>query len=336
MKRFFTSFSLFFILTQFTFAASGIFEKYLFLNVNGSDMNGVNGANLGTISSLTLKGGEVKTWKNGGSNVTGAGLQYKMYKQGSTPPGSFTYLNIPFGSNLDNVVTNQSWYKNNANTNLFTNVTSNGTWVLEFYFEAYTSDGNKYDNCGSSSTNCQVTFTVTVLPIALSYLNVINSTSTNFVKWETLSESNSLNFNIQRSSNNQTWQTIGTVKATNNPTGAKYNFTDDAPLSTVNYYRLQMVDRDGKMDYSKVIAVSGNGDKKSLSVYPNPVKTELTLLTDGNTAGGTIYDMTGKIVHQFNDNRSKVNVSDLPNGVYFVRILDKNGWVSEAVRFVKQ
>ena len=90
------------------------------------------------------------------------------------------------------------------------------------------------------------------------------------------------------------------------------------------------------MTYSKVVSVSADGGKKTLSVYPNPVKSELNLVTDGNTEGVSIYDMTGRAVRQYNDNRTKVNVADLPNGLYFVRLLDKNGLAGEPVRFVKQ
>ena len=187
----------------------------------------------------------------------------------------------------------------------------------------------------NSGNNYQFT-TDAVLSSELIGFKATTQSLLNILSWVTSSEKDNANFNIQRSTNNQSWQTIGTVKATNNPSGAKYNFTDDAPLSTINYYRLQMVSTDGKIDYSKVVSVSGKEGKQTLSVYPNPVKEELNVLTDGTTEGISIYDMTGKIVRQYNDNRSKVNVQDLPNGIYFVRLLDKSGLVGEAVRFVKQ
>lgn len=166
--------------------------------------------------------------------------------------------------------------------------------------------------------------------------NVSKLAGASQLSWQTASEKNNAQFNIQRSTNNQVWQTIGSVKATNNPSGAQYNFTDEAPLSNINYYRLQMVDNEGKVTYSKVVSVSGNDAKKSLAVYPNPVKAELNVVTDGQATGVSIFDMTGKSVLQFNDNRTKVNVQDLPNGVYFMRLLDKNNLLGEPVRFVKQ
>lgn len=218
----------------------------------------------------------------------------------------------------------------NATVNFYTFSSKSGLSFSSGDSDFYTLKIN--NNSGANYSY----ITDVALKVEISDFIAVKETNSTTLKWVTSSEKNNTQFNIQRSANNQTWQTIGSVKATNNPSGAKYNYVDDAPLSNINYYRLQMVDNDGKMTYSKVVAVSAEGGKKSFAVYPNPVKSELNLLTDGNTEGISIYDMTGRAVLQFKDKRSKVNVSDLPNGVYFVRLMDKNGLASEPVRFVKQ
>ncbi len=213
-------------------------------------------------------------------------------------------------------------------------------WKIVITLNGQTTPRLELANLNQSSvgygyTGCNINMSI-VLPVELSDFNVQKINNSVKLGWLSSFEAGNTHFNIQRSANNQTWQTIGSVKATNNPSGAKYNFVDEAALSTINYYRLEMVDYDGKMTYSKVVAVSVEGSKKSLAVFPNPVKSELNLVSDGNTEGVSIFDMTGRAVRQYNDNRSKVNVTDLPNGVYFVRLMDKNGLASAPVRFVKQ
>lgn len=214
--------------------------------------------------------------------------------------------------------------------------------TVKYIIVAWHSGGGTdiYANSGTNTDPAAATvFSYTVdTPLPVSIVDILGEKKDgiNNLYWKSSSEINSSYFNIQRSTNNQAWQTIGSVKATNNPSGAQYNFTDEAPLSNINYYRLQMVDNEGKVTYSKVVSVSGNDAKKSLAVYPNPVKAELNVVTDGQATGVSIFDMTGKSVLQFNDNRTKVNVQDLPNGVYFMRLLDKNGLLGEPVRFVKQ
>ena len=117
-----------------------------------------------------------------------------------------------------------------------------------------------------------------------------------------------------------------------------------APVATTNYYRLKMVDLDGKTAFSKVVSVAGTAaDGKSLKVYPSVTKDFVTILTDLNTPdasgqvkGVSISDINGRQVRTVLDGRQNVNVQDLPNGVYFVRLLDKTRATGEAVRFVKQ
>lgn len=350
MKRFFTLL-FYFISTQIVFAGSGIYETYLSTSLNGGadsyyGTGGANptfnGQNLGSTinpnsNTLVIKLQGLNAWADNSSVVLSARMYYRVYKQGSSAP-SFTSVNLPSNGSSGN---NSFWNQNSTptNINLLASANTIGIYNVEIYFETTTNGTNAattiFENNGGA--NFIATFETTVaLSSDVINLNVLYKSNINLINWQTASEKNNAQFNVQRSSNNQAWQTIGSVKATNNPSGAQYNFTDEAPLSNINYYRLQMVDNEGKVTYSKVVSVSGNDAKKSLAVYPNPVKAELNVVADGQATGVSIFDMTGKTVLQFNDNRTKVNVQDLPNGVYFMRLLDKNNLLGEPVRFVKQ
>ena len=338
------------------YSASGVFDNAIKIQKNGGaetqyyfgircpDMSGgcvgsnsstsanFSGASQGTgVTSLKITWAELRTYKNGGSDVTGANLFYRVYKSGDNP--GFTTEGISFGANIGGGG-DQRWTET-LNIEIITGLVANTSYTLEIYSNAESSDGTHWNT--NSGNNFKLTFTTDIaLNAEMTDFSAKKMLNVNDIYWQTASEKNNAQFNIQRSTNNQVWQTIGSVKATNNPSGAQYNFTDEAPLSNINYYRLQMVDNEGKVTYSKVVSVSGNDAKKSLAVYPNPVKTELNVVTDGQATGISIFDMTGKMVRQFNDNRVRVNVQDLPNGVYFMRLLDKNGLLGEPVRFVKQ
>ena len=104
-------------------AGSGIFESYgIFSSVNQAgnsllnqyyDMQATttlpdfNNTNFGTFDLLNsgnllqIKGGEVKTYKNGISDVFSATINYRVYET-SVGPGAITFnaLNLPFNSNL--------------------------------------------------------------------------------------------------------------------------------------------------------------------------------------------------------------------------------------------
>jgi pullulanase/glycogen debranching enzyme len=157
------------LLTQPVFAAAGIFESYIVLNNTFYDAGAnttnpdFHGQNLGTFVPgsipLALSGGEVKTFKNNSTDVTGAHLYYRVYPTGS-PTGSFTAVNLPFAENLSNPG-DQKWATTGANIDLL-NGLSNGNYTLEIYFEASTNGVDApstiYDSNGGN--NFSATFTV--------------------------------------------------------------------------------------------------------------------------------------------------------------------------------
>jgi len=119
------------------------------------------GPSLGTytpgVDTLTLNGGELLTWKNGGADVTGTQVFYQV------DGGLFNQINLAF--NQDNVNGNggdQRWYTDGANVNLL-NGLSAGTHTVTVYFrDNNTVDGNDY--VGNSGFNYSAIFTVAAVP----------------------------------------------------------------------------------------------------------------------------------------------------------------------------
>ena len=97
-----------------------------------------------------------------------------------------------------------------------------------------------------------------------------------------------------------------------------------------------MVDANGSTELSKIVALNASNGSKSLRIYPNPAKDVLTILTDANTEGVSIFDINGRLALSVVDKSQNVNIQNLASGVYFVRMMDKTGFVGSPVRFVKQ
>ena len=153
----------------------GIFESYVVLNVNGggnqfydagaSTANpDFHGANLGTfnpsLNSLILNGGEVKTFKNGSGNVTGAFLDYRIWLTGNES-GSFIERSIPFNANLSNPG-DQRWLLTGDNINVLNGLNS-GNYMLEIYFRASGNQGDVFHNNGGP--NYEAAFSVVPEPV---------------------------------------------------------------------------------------------------------------------------------------------------------------------------
>lgn len=89
-----------------------------------------------TSDIFTLQGGEIKTWKDGSSNVCGGHVFYRLYATGSTP-GSFASVQLDFAENLTG--SNQKWNATGANINLLSGL-SDGNYTLEVMWDAQGGD----------------------------------------------------------------------------------------------------------------------------------------------------------------------------------------------------
>jgi hypothetical protein len=140
------------------------------------------------------------------------------------------------------------------------------------------------------------------LPITLISFTGKNVGDVNELNWKTSSEIDASHFEIERSNNASVFEKIGKVSANNQALEkTSYDFTDLIPTEGQNYYRLMLVDLNGKFSYSKVITLENNTEKGAISnFYPNPAVTnESNIDITAKVAGEwlvTNTDITGKII----------------------------------------
>jgi Secretion system C-terminal sorting domain len=116
------------------------------------------------------------------------------------------------------------------------------------------------------------------------------------------------------------------------------SFSDAAPLATDAFYRIKLIDADGKMAYSTIQQVTGSADAQpQWQVYPNPCADVLHLSSGAafRTAQVEVYDLLGKrlSVQTLTQGASALDVHMLTPGMYLLRIR-VDGRVS-CVRFEK-
>ena len=70
----------------------------------------------------------------------------------------------------------------------------------------------------------------------------------------------------------------------------------------------------------------GTTNSEILSVYPNPTIDFITLSNDENVKSIELYSLLGRKIRSFEVDRTgdRYDVSDLPNGVYFLNVIGKN------------
>ncbi len=156
------------------------------------------------------------------------------------------------------------------------------------------------------------------------------------ISWETLNESGTKSYSIERSSNATEFASIATVPAKGG-TENKYSYTDQHPLQGIAYYRIKENALNGTATYSNTLKVIF--ESNIVSLYPNPAKSTLTItgLNKLYTATIRITDIHGREILQQKTNNSSeltLTIRSLAQGSYFV-LIEQNGKVDK-LRFIKE
>lgn len=149
--------------------------------------------------------------------------------------------------------------------------------------------------------------------------------------WDVAREENVSHYDVQRSSNGQEWEVIGSVTAAGDSDVALNYGYDDLNLQGQRaYYRLHMIDLDGAEEYSGIVIVElDQSGERTLSVFPNPATTRLGIQLGGawnedQPIVATFYDVTGRRLaqyHQLGQGTTSVTLpSGIESGLYVLRV----------------
>lgn len=154
--------------------------------------------------------------------------------------------------------------------------------------------------------------------------------------WTTAQEKNNAGFEVQRRDAGQSeFRRVGFVAGQGTTTSvSSYRFTDANDFGGLSYYRLRQLDLDGTESYSEVRAVAGlpTGAAFSLTAFPNPASTRLTLEATGPLPAKlqlTLFAADGRLVRQLNwpagQQQLPIEVEKLPSGGYWLRYTAADG-----------
>ena len=173
-----------------------------------------------------------------------------------------------------------------------------------------------------------------VLPVTLLTFNAINLNNTSVLSWETANEINNDHFDVEFSVDGAIFNKIGIVKGAVNNT---YSFVHNTPVVGYNYYRLKQVDKDARFKYSNVVKVKSEVVRR-ITVYPNPAIATINIVSAVAMVKVSILNELGqpvKIINGSNSLQLKVNIADLPKGVYKIVTINKKQEVDN-ISLIKQ
>jgi hypothetical protein len=215
--------------------------------------------------------------------------------------------------------------------------------VLSYIGSSFTAnaDGNfvtwntgvpNYSNNGCTSI---------VLPVSVINVQALPIKTYNAINWQTTEEINVKSFIVEKSIDGINFSVIGNVIANGN--NSSYNFKDYAIEKKSVYYRIVIVNSDGKIANSNIVKLTNDISTAAIKCYPRLAQSKITIewyASDNTNAIVTIMDAVGRVVFNKNFantigiNKNDVDIINLKAGQYFVRVNNDNSKTTES--FIKQ
>jgi hypothetical protein len=189
---------------------------------------------------------------------------------------------------------------------------------------------------GYAGSNCSYTLqgvNVYLLPAAdVRKFSALKSATSNILTWNLSEQHKFKKIEVQRSIDNKSFSTIGSLSISANQLNDDFSFADGQPLNDCNY-RLLFFDINGKKEVSQVIHVKRAKTKKADIYFANPVTSTFNFKIETEEKGlcdFLIMDLNGQIYLKnqlpciAGVNSFAKDVSALPSGLYIFR-LTQNG-----------
>jgi hypothetical protein len=196
-----------------------------------------------------------------------------------------------------------------------------------------------------SNTNCQVTDGISIITInvidcgstpmsvnILSFYGKLKNDQANLY-WSVSEETEPVRYDIEKSIDGYSYYFIGSVDGIVNSSTNHYLFIDPIIISNKAWYRIVMVDANGKKKYSRVIQFNSNqiefGLANVISPFSNALFFDITSPSDTKIEV-TLTDMVGKVVRKKTYLAySGINSFELDNtaalqpGIYILQVRNK-------------
>jgi hypothetical protein len=175
-------------------------------------------------------------------------------------------------------------------------------------------------------TGASATSICDVLPVTLLSFTATKSKENVLLEWTTAQEISLRSFELYRSVDGINYTLLANVTAHGSQNAiTKYSFTDAAPNSGKNFYKLRSIDKEGKNYLSEIRTIDIN--KSVVKVFPNPVQDWLHVQLTGNIGNADlrIYSTDGKLVFEKKitsaGTEQVIDVRNLSPGIYSLKII---------------
>lgn len=175
-----------------------------------------------------------------------------------------------------------------------------------------------------------------ILPVRILDFSAVLKNSIVKLEWITEAENLVAGYVIEKSVDGIHFTDLATVNPVNSVNRFVYAAYDFKPVAGLNFYRLRIVDKTGKAEYSAVKRI-WVGKDVDFQVVPNPASNvlQINLPAASSISYLTIVNASGEVVKQLatSDRTITLNIEFLSKGVYFLKLLSDRQTITQ--RFIK-
>ncbi len=173
-----------------------------------------------------------------------------------------------------------------------------------------------------------------------------NISGTSNLKWEVLANNEVQYFEVQKSRDGSSFETISSIEVVNpDQLNQKYAYTDlSSENGAVKYYRIRQLTKSGTRYFSNIIKLNGNKISLNSKIKPNPFVNQVELsvqLATANNIKVRITSQSGAMLFQRsykgNAGTNSIKIAELGNlspGVYFIELSSGDEVIRE--KLIKQ
>ena len=309
--------------------------EYIY-NFNSTDLSNTLQLRFpGTTPNGNLNGSYLETIPVGGNPNPGSNMLpgywiIDNYGENTNNLQTNITFRFPNGVLTDSDMSNYTLYKRPSN--------GSGVWTA-FPINGISLDpDNNSINISNipSFSQLVITSAVSLLPLQLLSFTGSLIKGDAALQWQTTNEVNVDRLNLERKLPGENgFSRLANITAKNGSSN-DYTFFDKRLPGGTTWYRLKIIDKDGRIGYSNIITIFNKTN--AISLFPNPAKDVINVVVPANKKGvASIIAVDGKTVKSninIVQNNNTINVSALPHGFYILKIETADG--TEMNRFIKE
>lgn len=184
-----------------------------------------------------------------------------------------------------------------------------------------------------------------ILAIKITYFNASKANGYNSLNWQAACSSSQAIFEVERSTDGINFTTISVITASQARCAQPFNYNDYTASSNTVFYRIKIIDVDGKITNSTIVKLSSQAKDVQLDgITPNPVANVAQIkinTTKNDKVELAIVALDGKVVYRNNiklqpgTSMVNIDIANLPAGMYMLKGLFSDGQTN-TLKFTKK